>query len=349
MKLVTFRTETSVGPVDRLGALLDGHQDGRIVDLTTAYTEHLALETDEPTPVGLAILRTPPDMIVWLKGGHKSLQAAEDALAYAKRRLEIDNEPRARNGARFIFDSKTARLRSPIPRPNTTRDFSIYHDHMSKGGRSPDKKPAWYKTPPFYKGNPDTVLGPGDPVPFPYYTKKLDLEIEIGIIIGKRGKNLTFEQARDHIAGYTIWVDPSARDGHDREPFGPTKRKDFATCLGPCIVTRDSIDIMNQPCKVTCDGEVWFEGNTGLPRSFDPEHLVAYASDNEDLYPGDVIGTGTIGLGCSMDYAKWPQVGQTMTLEIAGIGRMVHPIVAGEHVVDHTLGMKGLIDPPVKG
>ena len=349
MKLVTFRVETSIGPFDRLGALLDDHQDGRIVDLTTAYTEYLALETNESAPEARASLRTPPDMIGWLKGGERSRRAADKALAYARRRLENDHDPKARNGAKFIFDSKTARLRSPIPRPNSTRDFSIYFDHMSKGGRSSEKKPAWYTNPPFYKGNCDTVLGPGDPVPYPYYTKKLDLEIEIAIIVGKRGKNLTFEQAREHIAGYSIWVDPSARDGHDREPFGPTKRKDFGTCLGPCIVTADSIDIMNQPCRVTCDGEVWFEGNTGLPHSFKPEQLVAYASDNEELFPGDVIGTGTIGLGCSMDYAKWPQVGQTMTLEIEGVGRMVHPIVAGEHLVDHVLGMKGLISPPVKG
>ena len=183
---------------------------------------------------------------------------------------------------------------------------------------------------------------------FRSYTKKLDLEIEIGIIIGKKGRNLTFEQAKDHIAGYTIWIDPSARDGHDREPFGPTKRKDFCTGLGPCIVTADEIDERNLKVKVTCDGETWFEGNTNEPRSFYAEHLVAYASDNETLNVGDVIGTGTIGFGCSMDYHKWPQVGQTMHFEVEGIGTMTHKIVKGEHVVSHTLGMPGLIPMPAK-
>jgi 2-keto-4-pentenoate hydratase/2-oxohepta-3-ene-1,7-dioic acid hydratase in catechol pathway len=200
-------------------------------------------------------------------------------------------------------------------------------------------------TPPFYKGNPDTVVGPNDPVPYPYYTKKLDLEIEIGIIIGREGRDLTFEQARDHIAGYTIWIDPSARDGHDREPFGPTKRKDFCTGLGPCIVTPDEIDVNNLAVKVSVDGEVWFEGNTNAPRSFLPEQLVAYASDNESIFPGDVIGTGTIGLGCAMDYQKWVKVGQTMQFDVEGIGAMRHKIVEGHHVVNHVLGMKGMIEP----
>ena len=346
MKLVTFRVNTPVGPANRLGALLDEHQDGRIVDLTTAYGEYLRRETDEPTPDGLAHLRTPPDMIGYLQGGKKSLEAAENALAHAKRRLAQSAAPRAENGAAVVFDAKDAQLLAPIPRPPSLRDFSIYAKHMTNMGRPYEKRLAWYTTPPFYKGNCDAVVGHGVDVPFPYYTKKLDLEIEIGIIIGKKGRNLTFEQAKEHIAGYTIWVDPSARDGHDREPFGPTKRKDFSTGLGPCIVTADEIDERNLKVKVTCDGEVWFEGNTNEPRSFYAEHLVAYASDNEWLHPGDVIGTGTIGYGCSMDYHKWPQVGQTMLFEVEGIGRMQHKIVKGEHVVDHVLGMKGLIPPP---
>ena len=348
MKLVTFRVATPTGPVNRIGALLDNRQDGRIVDLTTAYADYLRKETDEPTPDGLANLRTPPDMIEHLRGGKKAREAAEHAVAHARKRLVQGGAPTGVNGAALVFEAKAVQLLAPIPRPPSLRDFSIYAMHMTNQGKPYEKRPAWYKTPPFYKGNCDAVVGDGADVPFPYYTKKLDLEIEIGIIIGKEGRNLTFEQAKDHIAGYTIWIDPSARDGHDREPFGPTKRKDFCTGLGPCIVTADEIDERNLKVKVTCDGETWFEGNTNEPRSFYAEHLVAYASDNETLNVGDVIGTGTIGFGCSMDYHKWPQVGQTMHFEVEGIGTMTHKIVKGEHVVSHTLGMPGLIPMPEK-
>ena len=346
MKLVTFRVKTPLGPIDRLGLFLDGHQDGRILDINNAYKEYLINETDEPTPEGLAQLRAPPEMIAWLSGGKKSHEAAEQATSYVKRRLAETFTALGADGSLLMFDAKDVQLLAPIPRPRSLRDFSIYQMHMMNSGRHSEKRPAWYKTPPFYKGNCDAVIGHGAEVPFPYYTKKLDLEIEIGIIIGKKGRNLTFEQAKEHIAGYTIWIDPSARDGHEREPFGPTKRKDFCTALGPCIVTADEIDDRNLKVKVTCDGEVWFEGNSSEPRSFNAEHLVAYASDNEWLFPGDVLGTGTIGFGCSMDYHKWPQVGQTMTFEVEGIGWMQHKIVKGEHVVSHTIGMKGMIDPP---
>src|SRR5437660_638737 len=87
MKLVTFAVSTPIGRAVRLGALLDGHQDGRIVDLTSAYAAYLAAETDEPTPRELAALRTPPDLIGWLRGAHKARAAAEAAIAHAARRL----------------------------------------------------------------------------------------------------------------------------------------------------------------------------------------------------------------------------------------------------------------------
>jgi 2-keto-4-pentenoate hydratase/2-oxohepta-3-ene-1,7-dioic acid hydratase in catechol pathway len=347
MKLVTFAVATPTGRAQRLGVLLDGHERGRIVDLTAAYAAHLAAETDEPTPRELAALRTPPDLISWLRGAHKAREAAEAAVAHARRRLEENPDPLGLDDARLVYARQDVRLLAPLPRPRTIRDFSIYEEHMSRARAIPEKRPAWYRWPPYYKGNPDAVYGPEDPIPYPYYTQQLDLEIEIGIVVGREGRNLTFDQARAAIAGYTIFIDCSARDGYEREPFGPTKRKDWCNILGPCLVTADELDEANLPVRVTVDGEVWFEGNTGHRRSFLAEHLVAFASDNETLHPGDLLGTGTVGLGCSMDLHRWPQVGQTVTFEVEGIGTLTHRIVAGEQVVDYTLrGMEGLLSPP---
>src|ERR1043166_9634200 len=196
MKLVTFEVNGPVGAQRRLGAQLE---DQRIVDLTTAYATYLAERTDEPTPRELAQLRTPPDLIGWLRGQHKSREAAEDAVAFAR-----DNAAGATglDGARLIFERNEVKLLAPLPRPNSLRDFSIFEEHMTRreGGGVP-KGPNWYRWPPYYKGNPDAIIGPEDPIPFPYYSDKLDLELEIGIVVGKGGRNLSLEEAQQAIAG----------------------------------------------------------------------------------------------------------------------------------------------------
>jgi 2-keto-4-pentenoate hydratase/2-oxohepta-3-ene-1,7-dioic acid hydratase in catechol pathway len=333
-----------LGRQHRLGALAGA----AIVDLTTAYATYLARSTDEPLPGELAQLRIPPSLIGWLRGQHKAREAAEQALAWVAQ-AGLDPNARGFNDARILFDRSEVRLLAPLPRPNSLRDFSIFEEHMTRreGGGIP-KRATWFRFPPYYKGNPDTIIGPEDPIPFPYYTQKLDLELEIGIIVGRGGRNLSLEEAKQAIAGYTILVDCSARDRGETEFLGPTKAKDWATVLGPCMVTADEIDEANLDVRITVDDEVWFEGNTCAPRSFLAHHLVAYASDNETLQPGDLLGTGTVSYSCSVDLHRWPQVGQRVRFDVEGIGTLEHTIVAGEQVVDYVKnGMDGLLQPPV--
>src|SRR5207302_5638841 len=127
-----------------------------------------------------------------------------------------------------------------------------------------------------------------------------------------------------------ILIDCSCRDPYlfQAEIFGPVKMKDFGTVLGPCLVTADEIDEAALDCRIAVDGEEWFSGSTSAPRSFLAEHLVAYASDNETLRPGDVLGTGTVSYSCSVDLHRWPQVGQRVRFEVSGIGVLEHTIVA---------------------
>jgi 2-keto-4-pentenoate hydratase/2-oxohepta-3-ene-1,7-dioic acid hydratase in catechol pathway len=344
VKLVTFEVPGPLGRQRRLGGLLD---EQRIVDLTSTYAAYLARETDEPTPRELAQLRTPPDLIGWLRGQHRSREAAEQALAFARNLLA---DTRGLDDAQLVFNRSDVKLLAPLPRPNSLRDFSIFEEHMTRreGGGVP-KRASWYRWPPYYKGNPDSVIGPEDPIPFPYYSQKLDLELEIGIIVGKGGRNLTLEQAKDSIAGYTILIDCSARDPYlfQAEFLGPGKMKDWATVLGPCMVTPDEIDEGNMDARISVDGEVWFEGNTSAPRSFLAHHLVAYASDSETLQPGDLLGTGTVSFSCSVDLHRWPQVGQRVRFEMAGIGALEHEIVAGEAGPGYvTQGIDGLLQAP---
>lgn len=349
MKLVTFEASGPLGRARRLGALLGGDESGGIVDLTAAFAKHLATETAEPTPREYAALRTPPDMIGWLRAGHEGRSAAEKAVAYAR----AHRDAAGLDGERLVHDRSTIRLLAPVPRPPSFRDFYIYEEHMTRAQRPTEAQPRmlqkaaiWYRNPVYYKGSCTAIAGPEDPVPFPYYTEFLDLEIELGIVVGKEGRNLSVAEAAQCIAGYCILVDSSCRDGQEREPFGPNKRKDFHTAIGPWLVTADEVDPEALPCRLEVDGELWFEGSTGAPHNFSPAQLVAYISDNETVYPGDLLGTGTIGFGCSMDIHKWIKVGQTARFAIDGLGAMALKVVAGEHVVSHVKGMKGHLEPP---
>ena len=348
MKLVTFGVLGPTGLIKRLGAQLGEEFNEVIVDLNNAYAFSLATETDEPLPREIANVRTPPDLIGWLRGGHKSREAADQAVQLVERRWSAEPTYSSADWGKLWYNRGEVRLFAPLPRPNSIRDFSIYEEHMTRApGATGGKRPTWWRWPPYYKGNPDSVVGPEDPIPYPYYTKRLDLEPEIGIVVGKAGRNLSVEEAQNHIAGYTIFIDCSARDGNARESFGPAKRKDFCNVLGPCLVTPDEIDAGKLAVRVIVDGEVWFEGNTGHRRNFTPAQLVAFASDQETIQPGDVLGTGTVGLGCSMDMHRWPQVGQTFTVEVEGIGSLTHRVVEGDQGNGITLyGMDGLLPAP---
>jgi 2-keto-4-pentenoate hydratase/2-oxohepta-3-ene-1,7-dioic acid hydratase in catechol pathway len=339
MKLVTFVVQTPVGAVNRLGAILDDGPRGRIADLHAAHIAYLERETDEPTPHAFATLRVPPDMVAWLRAGREGRREAEHALAHAGAHADAVTS----DGARLVYNRAEVRLLSPLPKPQSFRDFSIYEEHMA----AIPKLPIWYTNPIYYKGSTTAFCGPEDPVPWPYYTKTLDLELEIGIVVGRYGRDLTFEQAEECIAGYAILVDSSCREGRDREPLGPTKRKDWHTALGPFLATRDEVDIEHLHCSLAVDGEVWFDGSTAAPHAFSPAQLVAYVSDQEAVFPGDLIGTGTIGASCSPDSGRWIQVGQKATFTVEGLGSMTLEVVERAPTVRHVgSGMQGQLSAP---
>jgi 2-keto-4-pentenoate hydratase/2-oxohepta-3-ene-1,7-dioic acid hydratase in catechol pathway len=247
-----------------------------------------------------------------------------------------------------VFSRQDVRFLAPIPRPNSLRDFSVYVEHGNRAVDPPRVKGAlWCHKPPYYKGNPDNIFGPDDPFIFPSYTDELDLEFEIGIVIGRPGTNLSLEDAKRAIAGYTILIDSSARDRQREDRFGPAKGKDFGTTLGPYLVTADEVDEANLHCRFLVDGEVWWEGSTSEPRSFLAHHLVAYTSDHEPVFPGDVIGTGTIGVSCSVDTKRWIKVGQRARFEVEGLGVLDQVVVGTPSVVNYVRdGMDGLIVTP---
>ncbi|MFL7867759.1 MAG: fumarylacetoacetate hydrolase family protein [Anaerolineales bacterium] len=243
----------------------------------------------------------------------------------------------ARNAPREnLLPLNEARLHAPIPRPPTLRDFYAFEQHVrtANQNRGREVPENWYKFPVFYFTNPNSIFGPEEEVPYPPYTQALDYELEIAAVIGKAGVNISPEEAPKHIFGYTIFNDWSARDVQRTEmkvALGPAKGKDFASSLGPVIATADEFatGLLSKPgvyeaaMVARVNGEERSRGNfKDIYWSFG--QIIARASESVMLYPGDVIGSGTVGTGCLLELTKgqgpWLQPGDTVELDIEGIG-----------------------------
>ena|SRR2546427_8802786 len=216
-------------------------------------------------------------------------------------------------------------LLTPL-RPRSLRDFLTFEGHLKNAMANLGRPiaPEWYRTPAYYKGMPDTVIGPDEEIPWPSYTEKLDHELELAIVIGKRGKDIEREHALEHVFGYTIWNDMSARDVQSEElpiGMGPAKAKDWdgSNVLGPCIVTADEVDGRNLQLSVRINGETW-GGDTTAHMHHRIEDLIAYASQAQTLYPGEVLGSGTTTGGSGVEQDRWLKPGDVIEMEADGIG-----------------------------
>lgn len=218
-----------------------------------------------------------------------------------------------------------ARFLCPLDRAPSLRDFLAFENHVKGGAeRRGTEIPAyWYEAPIYYKGNHRSLLGPDDECPWPSYTDQLDFELELALIVGKRGRNVSSNDAKDHIFGFTVFNDFSARDIQSKEMsawLGPGKGKDFANAFGPCIVTCDEVGPepdLEMICRV--NGEEW-----GRARSSEMHwswgDIIAHVSRDEDIYSGDVYGSGTPGGCCGLDIGRFLNPGDVVELEIEGIG-----------------------------
>jgi 2-keto-4-pentenoate hydratase/2-oxohepta-3-ene-1,7-dioic acid hydratase in catechol pathway len=218
-----------------------------------------------------------------------------------------------------------ARLLAPL-RPRSLRDFLAFEGHLKNAlprlGRAiPDE---WYEVPAYYKGMPDTVIGPDDEIPWPGWVDKLDHELELAAVIGRQVRDVTPEEAADAIFGYTIWNDVSARDVQSRElpvGMGPGKAKDWdgSNVLGPCIATADELDASDLAMRVRVNGELWGEDTSAhMHHTF--ADMIAYASRSQTLYPGEVFGSGTAAGGSGLELDRWLAPGDVVELEVEGIG-----------------------------
>jgi fumarylacetoacetate (FAA) hydrolase len=221
---------------------------------------------------------------------------------------------RARAHAEFPLDE--VELRAPVLHPPSVRDFYAFEQHVAtaRARRGLEVPREWYEQPVFYFSNPAAIYGPDETVPYPAGTEELDYELEVAAIVGAGGA----------IGGFTIMNDWSARDWQRSEMrvgLGPAKGKDFATSLGPVVVTPDELGDLRLELVARVNGEERSRGNLG--DIYHPwEAIVAHAARNTVLRPGDVLGSGTVGTGCILELGdgRWLRPGDVVELEAEGIG-----------------------------
>lgn len=318
MKLVTFVTPSGARHIGALTADLKS-----VVDFTAADPSH-----------------TFSDMLALVDAGPIGLDDARKLHTAAKHVVAIDS----------------IKLLAPLPEPRQIRDCFVFEKHVTQAreqsyrrikSKAPDVEaqiekaraegkfkpsPIWYKQPLYYKANRFSVIGTEENILWPHYAKLLDYELEFGIVIGRKGKDIPREKWADYVFGYMVFNDISARDAQaDEMPgmLGPAKGKDFDTgnVLGPWLVTADEIP---DPYRLTMiarvNGEEWSRGH-----SSDMHHkfgdILAHVSMGETLYPGEFIATGTVGSGSGLENGKYLQPGDVIELEVEGLGVLRNKIV----------------------
>jgi 2-keto-4-pentenoate hydratase/2-oxohepta-3-ene-1,7-dioic acid hydratase in catechol pathway len=323
MKLVTF--DSRARPA-RVGALLP---DGAVLDLSSASGEAPAVAS----------------MLALIEAGEEAWAHARGLVADARRE--------------HVHGTGAYTLRAPLPLPAQFRDSMCFHKHIEQSFKSTMKLRAqasgdpeqvkaaeaaaaaftvpeiYERQPVWYKGNRFNVADPGEDIPWPPFSALADFELELACVIGRRGRDLEPATALDHVFGFTIFNDFTARDIQSAEMqgmLGPAKGKDFdkANVFGPCIVTTDEIGDPND-LKMTAwvNGEVWCEGHSGAMHwSFG--QLLAWISRGETLHPGEVIASGTVGDGCGLEHLRFLKSGDVVELEIEKIGRLSNRVVMAQ-------------------
>ena len=295
-------------------------------------------------------------MLAFLEGGSAARETAQSALDFV-----LDRRPE-----KLILDRSEIEVLSPVPRPESIRDFMSFEQHSinclrrlsmprwrgvldewiegafgRKASLAYRMNRAWYERPLYYKGNRRSVVGDGATVAIPSFTKKLDWELEWGIFLCKAGRNISAEKAGEYIGGYTIFNDFSARDIQAKEMagrLGPAKGKDFdsGNSIGPALVTPDEVpDPYNLAMRARINSEEVSCGHTkGMRWGF--EEMIAYVSRSETLYPGEFFGSGTGTVPesgknrrcCGLEMDRYLNAGDRVELEVERMGTLTNFVVA---------------------
>ena len=272
------------------------------------------------------------DLEELIAGGQPALEVARGlAASHPPGGLGMD-------GRQAVWPLAEVSILAPLSHPPNFRDFYAFETHVANAwaNRGQPVPPAWYRLPVFYFSNPHSLIGPDVPVRGPAASQALDFELEVACIIGRSGRDIPAAEAPDHIFGFSILNDWSARDLQREEMsvgLGPAKGKDFASSLGPWIITPDELTpyattrpgVYDLEMVARINGQERSRGNwQDIHYSFG--ELIARASADVELLPGDLIGSGTVGTGCLLELTRgqgpWLQPGDEVELEIQVLGRL---------------------------
>ena len=305
----------------RLGTVA---REGRLLTVAVIDEERLL---DLAAAAGASGVDPAPfaDMVALVRAGPAALDAV---------RALLDSPPEE-----AVLRLADVEHRCPIA-PVQYRDCLVFEEHLKNSfaqaekltGRRFSVPDVWYEQPIYYKGNRLSFIGHEETVHWPGYAEHLDVELELAIVIGKGGADIPAARAAEHIFGYTVLNDVSARDAQLIEmagQLGPAKGKDFDTgnVLGPWIVTADEIaHPAALDMAVHVNGERWGGGNSG-DMHHDFADIIAFISRSETLHPGEVIGSGTVGTGCGLESGRRLAPGDRFELSVEKIGTLANTIL----------------------
>lgn len=309
MKLVTFNLRGEER--QRIGAVLD--EGGDVCEFPASAAPQFG------------------SMLALIDAGERGLEEARGVLSKREN----------------IHEAGAVRLLAPVPEPRQMRDALCFEKHLRQARanrhlfgfegfpRDPakvDVPAVWYEQPIYYKANRFSVVGPEVDVIVPRGETRFDYELELGVFLSRRGKDIRPEDAYDHIFGYCIFNDFTARTAQLREmtgQLGPAKGKDFDTgnAMGPWLVTADEVpDPHDLTMVARINGEEWSRGNSGEMHHKFPA-VLAHISSDETLYAGEFIGSGTVGSGCGLELGRFLKHGDVVELEIEGLGILRNRVV----------------------
>ena len=316
MRLARHVENTLDGPVTRVAVASADHGTWHDVR-SSARRRALARGATQEGARRLAESLVPASMSAALGGGSAFLDAAREAAAEAAEETRIE----------------TPALTNALD-PVSYRDFMVFQEHFSFGFRWQNRSvpDVMYEFPVSYAGDPLAILGPGDVLPWPGYTQRLDYELELGVVIGRGGTGLTPDTALDHVVGLTILNDVSARDIQAREMgggLGPSKGKHFASAIGPVITTLDELPVEGLRMTARVNGELWCD-TTSAEMVWSVAEIVSWASQGEMLRPGALLGTGTCNGGSTLELGRWLAPGDEIELGVEHLGVLRNSIGSPE-------------------
>ena len=321
MKVCTYKRSTPFGEMKRLGLFFD---EKTIIDVNLLWQTEFGRQGFYH-PENRAEMFAPKSLAQFLRVHQDaSISMLQDTLELYKK-ITKDG---ITNVAFHLDDARDTKFAAPLDEIAMYRDFFAHEKHVKKGfeKRNEPVPPAWYEIPAYYKGGNTGFIGQDEIIPWPYYSQQLDYELELGVVIGRDGKNVKAKDIKKHIFGFTILNDVSARDIQRKEMsirLGPSKGKDWCSVMGPVIVTFDEFNYEEPNLKMTAsvNGELWSQGMSG-DSHYSWGQMIEHMGMEEWIRATDFIGSGTVGTGCGLELDKWIKPGDLLELSIERIGTL---------------------------